>query len=88
MDEVLKCIIDALEEKNYTAIRNLGTYFGRYATKFHAPNTILFMEDKRWIPAQLRALFMARLHRCHAGLFTMRDIAKSYCEESINSGKN
>ena len=31
---------------------------------------------------------MARLHRCHAGLFTMRDIAKSYCEECINSCKN
>ena len=30
-DKILKCTMDVLEEKNYTDIRILGTYFGNYA---------------------------------------------------------
>ena len=75
-DEILSCIIDALEGRIYIAIITLGDYFSHYAFKNHTSNEILFMEHKMVIPLQLRAPIMARIHRRHA-LVKMRDVANS-----------
>ena len=70
-DENLKCIMDALGEKNYTAIRNPVTHFGHYVTNLPISNGIFFIEDKMVIPMQLGAPIMARFYRGHAGLSKM-----------------
>ena len=70
-------MIDALEERNYTANINLGDYFSHYAVKIHTSNDFLFMEDKMVMPPQMRAPIMARIHRGHAVLFKICDVANS-----------
>ena len=79
-DAILSCTVAALLNKKNAAIKNFGPYFSHYVSEFHTSNGILFMEDKIVAPTQLWAPIISSLHKDHASMFRMWDVASNYFE--------
>ena len=59
-DEILNCIVEPLLDKNYDQIRNLGHYFNHYLDKTPTSHGTFSLEDRIFMPPQLRAPVMMR----------------------------
>ena len=62
-DEILNCIVEPLLDKNYDQTRNLGHYFNHYLDEIPTSHGIVSLEDRIFMPPQLRAPVLMRLHQ-------------------------
>ena len=62
-EEILKCIVEALQSNKQNKIRDMGPYFANYHDMLHRSNGKLFPDNRMAMLPQLRVPLMMRLHK-------------------------
>ena len=62
-EEILKCIVEALQSNKQNQIRDMGPYFANYHDMLHRSNGKLFPDNRMAMPPQLGVPLKMRLHK-------------------------